>query len=686
MLKILANKVLLAAPAMLLCAGFAQATTPPVSPITATPASVSISYQLPSTAGLAVPVAFTVAASTDAFVVDATTVPVWLSLSAMSGTAAVSPGVSINFVASSAAGTLPSGTYTVNVHVRVSGFQDLVVPVTLAVNDPTSTVSVRNGVTPVADNGTVALTWIYGSTPYPTKALTILSSDQPVAFTAAETVTSPAAPATWIQLSGASGIAYNFGTALTVSFLPDVLQNSTVGQHLTGQVTITYGSGPTVIHVNFDITVGEPNAAVTRIFPDHTPLHSSGSLTVSVTGSGFGTVAQGYASKTVVSISYGSVTTPVDLTTVASADSTPVLGAVSVINPTTMLLTIPWEDTNAVSILNTAQDVTITITNGLGGETAATAVLHVTASPIIYSITDGAALTEAAAGTAPPFAPYEVITLFGDNFGPTAGTPVLGALDSFSRYPATLTANSHAVTVSFYKGTGVTDGTTHIADAYLLFATNNQINALVPSGITATGITDLQIVVTYNAIASASFAAKPAATNPGIFTTAASGQGQGAILLSNFTVNSNASASTKAAKGSTVLIYVTGLGTPNSAAADTTSTTAIKFPGSCISPANYVAAEALVTPATADGAVILASKIASGHLPPCFATTATTPTVLIGGSAATVTYAGWVADSVSGLYQINATVPSKAASGAAIPVVVKAGGVSSQAGVTMAIQ
>jgi uncharacterized protein (TIGR03437 family) len=77
----------------------------------------------------------------------------------------------------------------------------------------------------------------------------------------------------------------------------------------------------------------------------------------------------------------------------------------------------------------------------------------------------------------------------------------------------------------------------------------------------------------------------------------------------------------------------------------------------------------------------VSSVIATNKLPPCFTAS---PTVTIGGLAATVTYAGWVSGSVTGLYQINATVPTKASSGDQ-PVVVTMGGVSSQAGVTVAV-
>ena len=71
------------------------------------------------------------------------------------------------------------------------------------------------------------------------------------------------------------------------------------------------------------------------------------------------------------------------------------------------------------------------------------------------------------------------------------------------------------------------------------------------------------------------------------------------------------------------------------------------------------------------------------HYAPCLKTA---PTVTIGGKAATVTYAGWVMDSVVGLYQINAVVPSTVTSVPDVPVSVTVGSVSSQAGVTMSVQ
>ncbi len=685
MLKLSANKIFLAASALLMCAGFAQAqTTPPVSPLKATPATVSISFTLPSTPGAQVPVAFTVTSGSDPFVLDPTTVPFWLTTDITGGTAVPSPGQTVNFSASTAAAALQAGVYSAPVHVRVNGFADLVVSVSLTVIGTPSTLTVMNGSTAVTSGGAVVSTaWVYGAAA-PTLSLNLLSSDNPIGFTA---VSAPTVASTenWIQLSEASGIAYNYGTTLTVTFAQDALINSHVGATLTGTVTITYNGSSTFV-VNVNVVIGEPLPTVTSIFPQEVPTQGSGSLTVVVTGTGFGTTGQGFTTATQVLINYGTVTSPVDLTTIISSVGS-VHGTVTVVNPTTMILKIPWEDATPVSILNTVQPVVISITNGLTGETSPiTATLNVTSKPIIYSISDAAGLTEPAAGTLANVAPYEMISIFGNNFCPSCSSPVVAATTS-NRYPTSLTAGGSPLTVTFYKP----DGTTVVGSAYILFATNTQINALVPSTV-AVADNPMKVVVSYGGVLSntnVAYQVNAAAANPGIFTMSSSGQGQGAILLSpSYTLNSAASTSTKAAPGSTVLIYVSGLGTPNSTAADTNSTKAAAFPGSCISPANYVTKAGITSPATADGEVLLATDIATNTLPPCFATKGQVA-VTIGGAAATVTYAGWVADSVAGLYQINATVPTKATAGTnSVSVTVTNGTAvaTSQAGVTMQVQ
>jgi uncharacterized protein (TIGR03437 family) len=666
-----ANKILLAASALLLCAAFAQAQTTPASPLTAAPTSVSVSYSLAtSTAGTAVSVTLTIPSGAgDAFVVNPTTTPLWLTVTPSSGTAVPAhpgPAVSISFNASSGASALQAGVYSTNVGISVTGYQDLVIPVSIVVSASASTLSVSNGGSSLSSGNTVTLPYTFGSTTYPTATLSLLSSDDPIAFTLTSAVTAPANTVDWIQLSIPSGLAYSYGsgTSFTISVLPAVLQNATVGETLAGSVAIAYGS--TTFTVNISITVAEPSAAVTGIYPQEVAPIGSGTTTVIVYGSGFGTTGGYAANPTVVSLIYGSTPTTSVITAIG--------GSATVANQNTLILKVP---TTAISA---AGQVTISVTNNLTAEVAQTAILNVTSNPIVSSVTDAAALEEAAPGTSPNVAPYEVVSIFGSNFCPSCTAPVIGTLTS-NRYPTTLTAGGNPLTVTFYKS----DGVTVVGEAYLLFANNTQINALVPSGVTAAD-TNMQVVVSYNSILSntnVNYTVNGAAAKPGIFTTSSSGQGQGAILLSNYSVNSSTNTATT---GSTVLIYASGLGTPTSTAADTAQTGAATYPGSCISPAAYVTAAGLTSPATADGAVLQASDIETHLLPPCFATA---PTVTINGANATVTYAGWVSGSVAGLYQLNVTVPSKAVAGSN-PVVITVGtgtnAVSSQTGVTLQVK
>jgi uncharacterized protein (TIGR03437 family) len=513
--------------------------------------------------------------------------------------------------------------------------------------------------------------------------LTLLSSNDPISFTVTSAVSAPPATVDWIQPNVASGIAYNYGsgTSLTINFLSDIFANAIVGQTFTGSVTLSYGSGQTFV-VDLQITVAEPPAVVSSVSPQEVAAQTSGAVTVVVKGSGFGlsTSAGFSANPSVVSITYGPSSGLVSGAMLTSITG----GTVSIPNQDTMILTIPFEDATPVAILAAGQTVVISVSNGLSGETASTITLYVTSNPIVSSVVDAGALVEAAPGIYPKVSPYELITIFGNNFCPTCTAPVLAATTS-NVYPTSLTAGGHALTVGFYQS----DGTTLIADAPILFATDTQINALVPSVVTAADDA-MQVVVSYDSVLSNASVASgvsfpyyvdAVAATPGILTTSSTGQGQAAIEMSNGSVYSVNSATNAAAPGSTVMIYLSGLGVPTSTA---TSASSLAYPGSCISPAAYATAESITTD---DGAVIQAAPLGADMYAPCFVTS---PTVTIGGNAATVTYAGWVSGSVAGLYQINATVPSKATASNTAPLLVTIGSgstaVSSQAGVTMAVK
>jgi uncharacterized protein (TIGR03437 family) len=90
----------------------------------------------------------------------------------------------------------------------------------------------------------------------------------------------------------------------------------------------------------------------------------------------------------------------------------------------------------------------------------------------------------------------------------------------------------------------------------------------------------------------------------------------------------------------------------------------------------YLTGEGQTSPPGFDG------KVTSAILPKPLAPV----TVTIGGVSAAVQYAGEAPGLVSGVLQINATVPSTITPSLTTPVVVKIGGASTAAGVTIATQ
>jgi hypothetical protein len=119
------------------------------------------------------------------------------------------------------------------------------------------------------------------------------------------------------------------------------------------------------------------------------------------------------------------------------------------------------------------------------------------------------------------------------------------------------------------------------------------------------------------------------------------------------------------ADSDTIQLYVTGLGVPNSTGDNTAAGDGTTTLTNCIAaiPTNgsgsYEATlnlETSISPAwtNIDGDVIQSALLNTSRFAPCLTTV---PVVTIGGQPATVTYAGFVASTVAGLYQINAQLP-----------------------------
>lgn len=177
--------------------------------------------------------------------------------------------------------------------------------------------------------------------------------------------------------------------------------------------------------------------------------------------------------------------------------------------------------------------------------------------------------------------------------------------------------------------------------APLLFVGPNQINFQVPPGIPTTGASvAAQLVKPDGSTLLTPLYIAP--TAPGIFTPLQNGQGQGAVLNQDNTQNFGTN---PAKRGSVIQIFATGAG----------DTTPPLLPGE---------------PAPANGNPLVLTNVQ--------------PTVTIGGQSARVLFSG-MAPGFVGLWQINAEVPQNVTPGPAVPLVISAGGNTSNT-VTIAVE
>ena len=174
--------------------------------------------------------------------------------------------------------------------------------------------------------------------------------------------------------------------------------------------------------------------------------------------------------------------------------------------------------------------------------------------------------------------------------------------------------------------------------APVLYASPTQVNALVPFELAGKASTVL--TVSYGGATTPGMTLPVIPAEPGIFTDDLSGKGQGAILNQDGSINS---ASNPAAPGSTIQIFGTGGG--------------------------------VTIPPSIDGALNPLSS--TGTL--ALATTAT-----VNNESAFVYYYGPAPNLVSGIIQINVTLPADTPSGN-VPLFVTVGSANSQT-VTVAVQ
>ncbi len=632
----------------------------PPSPLTVTPvpAAPSISMSYTKASGVAAYSNVNVTSSVGGafFTVNTATLPIWLTVDSISGTATKA----LRFSTTNVADSLAPGTYTATVYLKVSGYADLPVAITLLVTNKAPKLSVNSTSLPIS--------WVIGTAP-PTPTITVLSSDSPIQYS----ITTGGTLAPIVSAAQTSGLAYSFGTQVGVTFNPLIFASAQPGTVLTGTVTFTWGNPASTTVVTISLTVVSPGATLTGLTPASLPTAVSGT-TFSVVLSGTGFVGGTDPTlKTKVGIVAGGVI-------VADTNL-----SVNVINPSNIILTVVVPVTADANLpfspTGTGGSVYLGLCNGTCTIPTGTATLTIGAGPLIQGVTSASSFVEVSAPTIPTVAPYDMLSIFGSNFCSSAGTGcsstqiLSGGPDALTlRYPTTLSPDAPGATQRVLTVSFLVHGTsTLIATAPLLFGTNGQINVIVPGAVSGyVGSATVDIVVSFGygtgatLLKSSAFPINVAATDPGVFTVGSDGQGSGAALNTAWSLITSTNPAGMRSTGTdsdTIQLYVTGLGVPNSTADNTSTGTGTPITD-CIAATsgagNYMAtlqSATAVSPSltSIDGAVIQSALLNTGRLPPCLSTL---PTVTVGGVAGTVAYAGFVADTVAGLYQINVQLPA----------------------------
>jgi uncharacterized protein (TIGR03437 family) len=611
------------------------------------------------------------------YTLDPTTLPLWLNATPI---ADLSPQT-LTFTVTPGAATLALGSYTANVHLKVSGALDTVIPVTLQVKDAAATLTVAEGITR-------NLTWTIGQST-PTLVITPISSDSPIAYNVTVSNT-PGATALLPQVATTASIAYSFGSApIPVTFLSSVFGVAAPGATLTGTVTFTPTNGSPAVVVTISVLIRSPGALITSISPAVIPTATTGTYTVILSGSGF--VYSGGSSLVTKAgvVSAGSIVS--DYFVVPT-----------VVNSTTIsvVITVPSSNDPYLPFSGAGGTVAFGVCNPGGGNCStptSTFNLTIGVNPIVQTVTSASSYMQANAPALTPVSAYDILSVFGTNFCVSGGTgcvvpnPVLyGTTDPVtSRYLQTLSPDAVSGTQRVLSVTFQTHAAAAsivaIGTAPLLFATNNQINLVVPDGVKAyIGDTvDMVVNFGYGSLPATMFHSTPysvtiAAADPGVFTVGGDGQGDAAALSGAYALITNSSPANSrliAADSDVISLYVTGLGVPDSTTGQTAWTAGTT---ECMTADNSSTGYyALVNtnpagiPATLltanDGLVIQSALFPAGNIQPCFNASnhnsgANYPTVTIGGVNAPVQFAGWVAGSVAGLYQINVQIPINSSS------------------------
>jgi len=625
---------------------FAQSSGP-----SATPGSLSFSYQVnssvfPSAAKVSVTLPAAIS-SLPLSVAVSSTPQGWLTVTPSSGYAPLTLQVLVNPT------SLAPGSYvgTITINTVPSSSNPAVVSANLLISNPPSTLSVTspssNYTPPASGSNSPTLTFSYttgasGASPSSSE-LDVSSNGGIIPFNVTAASLNKAAVFTRVNTSNQLPTTQTSGVALSGSFVPitvtldlATLQTLNPGSY-GGTVTVAATSaanGSALVNVNLVVSAGPP--ILDSIFPASVVAGPAVNPIITIYGDNF-------FSTSVVTLQQGQ-NPPVTL--VSTLLSRQVLQATVnsgyLASPGIWMLAVtnPAPPNNPgqapVTTLFTVSDPTVPLI---------TSVVNA-ASYLPTSVWTGNGGADPVPSGTSSVSPREIISIFGQNLGPagvTTSTPV--------GTPLTFPNSLNGIQVAFTIGNGAP------VYAPIIMVSSNQINALAPASVSSVLVTNnptiaVQVINTNTTppAVTPAFNLMVVQEDPGAFTFGGLGQGQAAVLnydevSGTYSINSGKNA---AARGSTILIYATGMGD-----------LAVPVP---------------------DGAVATAAATLADN----------TVRVDIAGQPAVVSYAGSSPGAVAGLVQINAIVPPTVAAGTAVPLTVSVGAAAtsrrSQPSVTIGVK
>jgi uncharacterized protein (TIGR03437 family) len=524
----------------------------------------------------------------------------WLSVSP-SGTLTTSGNPNLTVTATPF--NFPAGTYSGSITLSANGGLQTV-QVTMVIGGS------------VGASGNITVTANGGTSTSPTLSF---SSSTPGATLTQQYLTVASA-------LGSSGVGFQ-ATTSTTNGINWILVSTSAANYTTS----TTGTTPATLYVTLNttaLTAGTFNGSViltptggTAVTVPVTLTLGAAAIAVSTTALSFNYQAGGATpntqsvSVTVSNAATGAFTAAATSTPAGWLSVTPTSGTA----PGSLIVSIVPSGLSAGTY---SGSIAVTGTSPATGSSTINVTLTVTVPlPTITAVVNAASFVNE------PISPGEIITIGGTSIGPA--TP--------ASFTVTTSFGSQFVPTSGLAGVQVL---VNGFPAPVLYVSAGQINAIVPYEIA--GFLNPTVLVKFLGQSSNGFVVTAAATAAGIFTTNGSGSGPGAILNSDLSVNS---ASNAAARGSEIVIYMTG--------------------------------EGQTSPAGVDG------KVTTAPYPAPLLPIAVT----IGGAPATVAFMGEAPGLVSGVLQLNVIVPNNLTTTGAVPVSVTFGTTStSQGGVTVNIR